>query len=70
MILCFEALVDIMWKESSLKNLLLALSHFSNTYVPILPKGLVDYLNAPTPFLYGIHASYCHLLPDIVSGGI
>uniref|UniRef100_A0A5K3EUF0 UDENN domain-containing protein n=2 Tax=Mesocestoides corti TaxID=53468 RepID=A0A5K3EUF0_MESCO len=36
-----------------------------NTYVPILPKGLIDYLSAPTPFLYGIHASYCHLLPDI-----
>ncbi|VDP70419.1 unnamed protein product [Echinostoma caproni] len=26
---------------------------------------MIEYLNAPTPFLYGIHTDYRHLLPDL-----
>ncbi|CAH8857832.1 unnamed protein product [Trichobilharzia szidati] len=39
---------------------------YGHTYVPILPKSLIEFVNAPTPFLYGIHSSYQHLLPDMV----
>uniref|UniRef100_A0A5K4FFU9 Myotubularin-related protein 13 n=1 Tax=Schistosoma mansoni TaxID=6183 RepID=A0A5K4FFU9_SCHMA len=39
---------------------------YSHTYVPILPKSLIEFINAPTPFLYGIHTGYQHLLSDMV----
>ncbi|CAH8512381.1 unnamed protein product [Schistosoma turkestanicum] len=39
---------------------------YGHTYVPILPKSLIEFVNAPTPFLYGIHSGYQHLLPDMV----
>ncbi|CAH8574882.1 unnamed protein product [Schistosoma haematobium] len=39
---------------------------YSHTYVPILPKSLIEFVNAPTPFLYGIHSGYQHLLSDMV----
>ncbi|KAF8561412.1 hypothetical protein P879_03099 [Paragonimus westermani] len=39
---------------------------YGHTFVPILPKRLTEYLNAPTPFLYGIHSSYRHMLPELV----
>ncbi|TGZ55039.1 hypothetical protein CRM22_010521 [Opisthorchis felineus] len=39
---------------------------YGHTFVPILPKCLIEYLNAPTPFLYGIHTSYRSMLPELV----
>lgn len=28
---------------------------------------MIEFVNAPTPFLYGIHSGYQHLLSDMVS---
>ncbi|VDL19628.1 unnamed protein product [Hymenolepis diminuta] len=64
LLVCSQSLVRLTEACHALTSIIYPLK-YGNTYVPILPKGLVDYLNAPTPFLYGIHASYCHLLPDI-----
>nr|CDS29776.1 myotubularin protein 13 [Hymenolepis microstoma] len=64
LLVCSQSLVRLTEACHALTAIIYPLK-YGNTYVPILPKGLVDYLNAPTPFLYGIHASYCHLLPDI-----
>ena len=31
---------------------------WQHVYIPMLPKQLLDFLNAPTPFIAGIHSSY------------
>ncbi|VDM31890.1 unnamed protein product [Hydatigera taeniaeformis] len=64
LLVCSQSLVRLTEACHALTSIIYPLK-YGHTYVPILPKGLVDYLSAPTPFLYGIHASYCHLLPDI-----
>ncbi|CDS40960.1 myotubularin protein 13 [Echinococcus multilocularis] len=64
LLVCSQSLVRLTEACHALTSIIYPLK-YGNTYVPILPRGLLDYLSAPTPFLYGIHASYRHLLPDI-----
>ena len=30
--------------------------HYTLTYIPLLPPQLIDYIEAPTPFLIGLHS--------------
>ncbi|XP_031559820.1 myotubularin-related protein 13-like [Actinia tenebrosa] len=38
---------------------------FSYVYIPILPSDLLDFLNAPTPFIMGVHEHYKDNIPDL-----
>ncbi|KNB46407.1 DENN domain-containing protein [Blastocystis sp. subtype 4] len=31
--------------------------HYTLTYIPLLPAQLIDYIDAPTPFLVGIYST-------------
>jgi hypothetical protein len=31
---------------------------WQHVYIPLLPKAMLDYLNAPMPFIMGAHPSY------------
>jgi len=33
-------------------------------YIPLLPSSLTDYLDAPTPFIMGVHTSWSDSLPS------
>ena len=33
-------------------------------YIPILPRELLAFMEAPTPFIVGVHAEYRHLMDD------
>ena len=40
---------------------------FSYVYIPLLPAGLVEVLNTPTPFIAGVHSSLKPEISDLVS---
>ncbi|CAL8101323.1 unnamed protein product [Calicophoron daubneyi] len=63
-LLCSRSLNRLTECGHALTSLLYPLK-YSHTFVPILPKVLIEYLNAPIPFLYGIHSSYKDLVPDL-----
>jgi len=39
---------------------------FSYVYIPLLPAGLLEVLNTPTPFIAGVHTSLKPDLSDLV----
>ena len=39
----------------------------SYPYIPILPKHLLEYTASPTPYLFGVHASFKNEVQDLVS---
>lgn len=47
-------------------NALLYPLRYSYVYIPILPISLLEVLNAPTPFLAGIHSSLSHGVSDLL----
>lgn len=38
---------------------------WSRVYIPLLSRNLLDYTDAPTPFIMGVHSSYLTDLPPI-----
>ncbi|CAE1243244.1 SBF1_2 [Acanthosepion pharaonis] len=47
-------------------NALLYPLRYTYVYIPILPISLLEVLNAPTPFLAGIHSSLSHGVSDLL----
>ncbi|KAL7061824.1 hypothetical protein AAHC03_0763 [Spirometra sp. Aus1] len=63
-LLCSQSLSRLTDACHALASILYPLK-YGNTYVPILPNDCLEYVSAPTPFLYGIHASYYSRLSDV-----
>uniref|UniRef100_A0A183SJX9 UDENN domain-containing protein n=1 Tax=Schistocephalus solidus TaxID=70667 RepID=A0A183SJX9_SCHSO len=63
-LLCSQSLSRLTDACHALASILYPLK-YGNTYVPILPNDCLEYVSAPTPFLYGIHASYYSRLTDV-----
>ncbi|XP_068760421.1 myotubularin-related protein 13-like [Montipora capricornis] len=38
---------------------------FSYVFIPILPAALLEFLNAPTPYIMGVHEGYKDIAPDL-----
>ena len=49
---CAEALSCLIWPFE-----------WPYVYIPLLPHNLIDYVDAPTPFIMGIHSSFISQLP-------
>eukprot|EP00051_Salpingoeca_urceolata_P009884 m.120153 g.120153 ORF g.120153 m.120153 type:complete len:2012 (-) comp16492_c0_seq3:54-6089(-) len=44
--------------------------NFNFVFIPILPRNLLDFLMAPTPFIMGVHNSYKHIVDDMDLDGV
>ncbi len=40
--------------------------YWHHVYIPILPVTLIDFLQAPTPFIMGMHSSYFDSKPSTI----
>ncbi|CAI5706481.1 unnamed protein product [Peronospora farinosa] len=49
----------------TLKSLIAPLQ-WCHVFAPILPKSMLECLQCPTPYLFGVHASYCEELREML----